>query len=360
MRDNSLIPIGEKVTAGIPITTDEAMCLLHTNDIIGVGMMADYVRKSFHGRKTYYSFITNLTYTNVCEMRCPICAFSCNPADDIAYTKTHDEIEQSVRKGVALGARDVHISGGLNPNLKIDWFEEMLRRIRNVDPDLYIVGFTAAECNYFAQINNMTVSDILSCMQEAGVQALPGGGAEIFSPSVRRRIAPNKLSSEQWLSVMKEAHLMGINTSATMLYNHLESDEDIIDHLDRIRELQNETGGFKTFIPLPYHDGNGALSISKRRLTGFDEAKIFALSRIFLQNVPHLKVLWMYVGEKMAQILLSYGADDLGAIRMNEKPAPIFGSSKADSGTEEHLVHLIRSAGFSPAKVGADYTRRKA
>jgi aminodeoxyfutalosine synthase len=346
--------IAEKVQAETPVDENDAMTMLTTTDIVELGLIADYVRRRVNGAKAYYGVNMNLNYTNVCELRCPLCAYSRDEGDADAFTLSLDEIEERVRHAVGFGIDEVHIVGGLNPALQLDYFIEMLRRIKREKPELYIVAFTATEYDYFARRSGMSIPELFRAMIDAGLGALPGGGAEIFDPGVRGRIAPRKISRARWLAVMREAHRAGLKTNATMLYNHIENPGHIADHLARIRELQNETGGFKTFVPLPFHAENTALAVEKQS-TGFDDVRIYATARIFLHNIPHLKGLWMYLGEKLAQVMLHFGVDDIGATYHYEKVVHAAGAMTEDVGSEERLRRIIENAGMTPVRATAAY-----
>ncbi|NTW78500.1 MAG: CofH family radical SAM protein, partial [Syntrophaceae bacterium] len=318
-RNSDLRTIAEKIIQGTPVSEADALTMLTTNDVMELGLMADAVKTKLHGDVAFYSVNMNLNYTNICELRCPLCAFSCSSGDANAYTYSIDDIESLVGNAVRAGIDEVHIVGGLNPELKIDYFEEMLRRIKGVKEDIFIVAFTAVEYDYFARINNLSLEEVFSRLIDAGLGALPGGGAEIFSPNVRNEIAPRKISGGRWLEVMRTAHKMGLKTNATMLYNHIEQPQDIVGHLANIRNLQDETSGFKTFVPLAFHEANTQVAAKRRETSGFQDIRIFSAARIFLHNVPHIKALWMYLGEKMAQVLLRFGADDMSGTYRNEK-----------------------------------------
>ncbi len=356
IEDTHLRRVAEKVEAGVPVSTDDALYMLETSSILDLGTMASHVRHAFHGNKTFYGVNMNLNYTNVCELRCPLCAFSCDQGDEKAYVMSMDQVRQKVTNAVAVGIDEVHIVGGLNPALELDYFEEMLRAIKQVKEDLHIVAFTAVEYDYFARLNNIPVEEVFTRLMEAGLGALPGGGAEIFEPSVRAKIAPKKIPASRWLEVMEIAHSLGLKTNATMLFNHLETNRHIVDHLAQIRNTQDKTGGFKTFVPLPFHEDNTEIHAKNRQITGYDIIRVYATSRIFLHNVPHLKGLWMYLGEKMAQVLLNFGVDDMGATYHYEKVVHSAGARTANYGSEEHLVRLIRSAGMEPVRTTAAYT----
>ena len=355
IRNRSLRAIAEKVLRSVPVNEDDARCMLTTTDILELGAIAHFVRHRLHGDTAYYGVNMNLNYTNICELRCPLCAFSRDEGDADAYVLSLDEIEARARAASLDGVDEVHIVGGLHPTLTLDYFEEVLRRIRNVIPGVFIVAFTAVEYDYFARANNMSVEDVLRRLIEAGVDALPGGGAEVFASGVREIIAPRKISGTRWLEIMRIAHALGLKTNATMLYNHRESVDDIVDHLFRIRGLQDETGGFKTFVPLVFHEENTRVSAKRRAPTGYDDVHIYATSRIVLHNVPHLKALWMYLGEKMAQVLLRFGVDDIGATYHNEKVVHAAGARTPDYGSETFLRRLIEDAQLAPKRTTAGY-----
>ncbi len=355
IKDSSLIPIANKVIAGTEASEEDVLAMLSTNDILGLGSIANFVRERLNGNRAYYGVNMNLNYTNICELRCPLCAFSCDKGDDKAYLYSLDEIEKRVKDAVAFGIDEVHIVGGLNPELKLEYFEEMLQRIKKVKPDIFIVAFTAAEFDYFSKLNNISLDEVFTRLIKAGLGALPGGGAEIFSQDLRDIIAPKKISGDRWLDIMRKAHSIGLKTNATMLYNHIENPADIVDHFTKLRNLQTETGGFKTFVPLPFHEDNTSIKSKRRESTGFDDIRIYSTARIFLHNIPHIKGLWMYLGEKMAQLMLSFGVDDIGATYHYEKVVHSAGAKTPNIGSEEFLKRLITDAGRIPVRTTALY-----
>ncbi len=355
IENKRLRSIAEKVCNHIPVSEDDARYMLDTSDILDLGAIAHRVRTTLHKDIAYYGVNTNLNYTNICELRCPLCAFSCDEGSPNAYLLSLDDIETRIRHAVSMGIDEVHIVGGIHPKLEIDYFEEMLRRIKKIDPGLFIVAFTAVEYDHFTKLNNLSLEEVFKRLMDAGLGALPGGGAEIFSRHVRDIIAPKKISGNRWLDIMRTAHTMGLKTNVTMLYNHKEGVEDIVDHLARIRRLQDETGGFKTFVPLPFHGKNTKIDAKRETTTGFDDIRIYAAARIFLHNVPHIKALWMYLGEKMAQVLLRFGVDDIGATYIDEKVVHAAGAGTPDYGTELFLQRLIVDAGLRPVRTSAGY-----
>jgi len=357
IQNKTLRRIAEKIAADIPIDEDDARYMLSTNDILDLGTIAHHIRTRLHGDKAYYGVNMNLNSTNICELKCPLCAFSKDEGEPGAYLMTLEDIKNNVAAAVKQGIDEVHIVGGVNPNLKLDYFVDMIRAIKEIKSDIFIVAFTAVEYDYFAGINDLPVETVFDRLIEAGVGALPGGGAEIFAPHIRERIAPKKISGKRWLEVMRIAHLKGLKTNVTMLYNHNETTDDIVDHLYNVRQLQNETNGFKTFVPLVFHEENTQIVAKRSEPTGFDDIRLFATARIYLHNVPHIKALWMYLGEKMAQVLLNFGVDDIGATYNNEKVVHAAGAQTADFGSEDHLRRLIENAGLKPVKTTAGYNR---
>ncbi len=356
-QDPILASIAAKVINQEPVDETDARYLLSTTSILELGTLAHFVRTRLHGPTTCYGVNMNLNYTNICELRCPLCAYSCNAGDDQAFVLSLDDIEQRVEDGVKAGIDEVHIVGGLNPELTIDYFEEMLHRIKRIKPDIFIVGFTAVEYDYFSRMNRISLEKVFQRLIAAGVNALPGGGAEIFSEGVRATIAPKKIPGSRWLEVMATAHRFGLKTNATMLYNHIEDVDDLVDHLFRIRRLQDETGGFKTFVPLLFHEEHTKVRARRPATTGFEDVRIYAASRIILHNVPHIKALWMYLGEKMAQVLLRFGADELGGTYINEQVVHAAGASTPVSGAEAHLRRLIEAADLVPKRTTAGYQK---
>ncbi|MEW6076305.1 MAG: CofH family radical SAM protein [Thermodesulfobacteriota bacterium] len=355
IQSRDLKSIARKVEEDRPISSADALTLLTASDILDLGAMAHHIRTRMHGRTTYYGVNRNLNYTNICELRCPLCAFSKDPGEEGAYLLSLDEIEKTVSRAVTDGLDEIHIVGGLHPDVTLDYAEEMIRTVRRVGPGLFIVAFTAVEYDYFAQKSGLPVEQVLKRLIAAGVNSLPGGGAEIFSPDIRSRIAPKKISGDRWLEVMRTAHHLGLKTNATMLYNHVESSGNIADHLLRIRKLQDETGGFKTFVPLRFHGANTGVR-EKRTVSGYDDIRVYATARIVLHNIPHIKGLWMYLGDKIAQVMQHFGVDDIGGTYHQEKVVHAAGAATPDYGSEPFLRRLIENAGFEPKRATAGYS----
>ena len=352
--NRDLRSIARKVEEQRPVSSADALTMLTCNDILDLGAMAHHIRTRLHGRTTYYGVNRNLNYTNVCVLRCPLCAFSKDPGEEGAFLLSLEEIERTVSAAVADGLDEIHIVGGLHPDLDLEYAEAMIKTVRRIGPRLFIVAFTAVEYDYFARKSGLPVETVLKRLIAAGVDSLPGGGAEIFSSDVRKRIAPKKISGDRWLEVMAVAHKLGLKTNATMLYNHLESSGNIADHLLRIRRLQDETGGFKTFVPLRFHGENTGIQ-EKTDSTGYNDIRVYATARIVLHNVPHIKGLWMYLGDKVAQVMQNFGVDDIGGTYHQEKVVHAAGAATPDYGSEPFLQRLIENAGFEPKRVTAGY-----
>jgi len=357
-RDPLLDRIADKVDGNSPLSEADALYLLRSPAIMEIGAMANQVRHRLHGDRAFYGVNLNLNYTNICELRCPLCAFSRDKGTPEAYTLSPADIETKVRSAVAGGIDEVHVVGGLNPELDLGYYEDMLKAIRRAGPDLYVVGFTATEYDSISRRQGLPLETVLNRFREAGVNALPGGGAEVFAPEVRAVIAPLKMPGTRWLEVMKAAHRAGLKSNATLLYGHIETPEQIVDHLARLRTLQDETGGFKAFVPLAFHPDNTAIRGTRTVESGFADIRLYATARLFLHNIPHLKALWMYLGEAMAQVLLDFGVDDIGSTYSDEKIVHAAGAATERSGSEAHLQRLIRTAGKVPVRTASDYKER--
>jgi len=353
--DKNLLAINEKVEMGIAVNDEDAIAMLSTNDIMGLSYIAHNIKKKLHGDTVFYGVNMNLNYTNICMLRCPLCAFSRDKNDTDAYVLSLDDIAAKVRQAGDID--EVHIVGGLHPDLPFSYYEDMLKTIKTIKPSIHIVAFTAVEYDYLSHKFNIPLDKLFQRFKNAGLGSIPGGGAEIFAPEVRATIAPKKISGKRWLEVMSIAHRNGIKTNATMLFNHIEKPEDIIDHMRQIRQLQEKTYGFKTFVPLVFHEEHTKIKAKQKDPTGYDLIRIYATARIYLHNVPHIKALWMYVGEKVAQVLLQCGVDDIGATYYDEKVVHSAGAKTPAWGSEPFLQHIIRDAGFTPMRVNASYVK---
>jgi aminodeoxyfutalosine synthase len=346
LRDAALEPIREKVLAGARLSFADGVALYRTHDLLGLGGLANHVRERLHGDAAYFVWNTHINHTNVCAATCDFCAFAARPGEARGYTMSLDDIFANVG-GLPAQVREVHIVGGLHPDLPWSYFTDMMRGIKRVRPDIHVKAFTAVEIFFFHRLYRMSVEQVLAELREAGLDSMPGGGAEIFAKATRDKIIRGKADAAQWLDVMRQAHRMGIPTNATMLYGHIESVEDRVDHLIRLRELQDETGGFVTFIPLAFQPWE-APAMRLPETTGFEDLKAIAVARLLLDNVPHVKSYWIMIGPRLAQVGLSFGADDIDGTVTEEKIAHDAGAPTAQSMTVHELVRLVREAGRRP------------
>jgi aminodeoxyfutalosine synthase len=298
--ETELKRIREKVEDGTRLTEEDALALYRSRDLLAVGEMADFANRRRNGDRVYFIVNRHINPTNICINRCRFCAFSKSKEEPLAYTMTMEEILKRAEEAQAQKATEIHIVGGLHPDLPFDFYLEMLRALRDGFPAMHVQAFTAVEIDYFAQISGLPLREVIARLKEAGLGSLPGGGAEIFAPEVRDRICPEKISGDRWLEVMEAVHSAGLKSNATMLYGHVEPIESRIDHMRRLRELQDRTGGFQSFIPLAFHPAN--TEIAKGSTTGVEDLLALAVGRLFLDNFAHVKAFWINVGAKLAQI----------------------------------------------------------
>jgi aminodeoxyfutalosine synthase len=345
-RDAALEPVREKVLQGRRLSAEDGVALYRTHDLLALGGLANHVREQRHGDAAYFVWNTHLNHTNVCAATCDFCAFAATRDEPRAYTMSLDDVFGQVEK-LPLQVREVHIVGGLHPDLPWAYFTDMMRGIKRVRPDIHLKAFTAVEIFFFHRLYRMSVEQVLAELKEAGLDSMPGGGAEIFAKETRDKIIRGKANAEQWLDVMRTAHRLGIPSNATMLYGHIESIEDRVDHLVRLRELQDETGGFVTYIPLAFQPWE-APAMKCPETTGFEDLKAIAVGRLMLDNFPHIKSYWIMIGARLAQVGLSFGADDIDGTVTEEKIAHDAGAPTPQVMTVHDLCRLIREAGRRP------------
>jgi aminodeoxyfutalosine synthase len=347
-QDTALERIREKVLAGTRLTPDDGLALYRTHDLLGLGWLANHVREKRHGDAAFFVWNTHINHTNVCVATCDFCAFAAKGGEPRAYTMALDEVIRSVAE-LPRQVREVHIVGGLHPELPWSYFIDMMHGIKGVRPDIHVKAFTAVEVFFFHRLYRMPIEQVLAELKEAGLDSMPGGGAEIFAKETRSRIIKGKADAAQWLEVMRTAHRLGIPSNATMLYGHVESLEDRVDHLLRLRDLQDETGGFVTFIPLAFQPWE-APAMNRPETTGFDDLKAIAVARLLLDNIPHVKSYWIMITPRLAQVGLSFGADDIDGTVTEEKIAHDAGASTPQVMSVHELVRLIREAGRRPVE----------
>ena len=348
-RRSEVADIFDKVLAGERITPGEGLRLLACRDLAVLGAMANVVRERLNGDRTYYVINRHINYSNVCVNACRFCAFSRRRGEAGAYEMGLEEIFRVAREGLADPITELHIVGGLHPELPFAFYEAMLRGLKALAPDVHLQALTAVEIAHIAEVGGLSVREALERLVEAGLGSIPGGGAEVFSPELRRELCPTKLSGENWLGVMRTAHELGLRSNATMLYGHVETPAQIVEHLDRLRALQDETGGFMAFIPLAFHPEHTALA-ELPAPTGRRDLQLMAVSRIYLDNFPHLKAFWIMLGLKLAQVSLSFGADDLDGTVVEERITHAAGARTPQAMTVAALRALIEEAGRTPVE----------
>ena len=345
--DPTLHPIYEKVQADERLSFEDGVRLYESQDINGVGYLANIVREQQNGNLAYYNFNQHIDYSNVCILhaRCHFCAFARKDIKtDGAWEMSVDEFLDKAMYSIDHGCTEIHSVGGLHPKLPFEYYLDMLRGLKERMPQVHLKFFTAVEIHHFSRIFKMSVEEILIALREVGLDSLPGGGAEIFAEETREKICPGKLSAEGWLEVHEIAHQLGIPTNATMLYGHLETNEDRVDHLIRLREQQDKSGGFVTFIPLAFHPENTRMDYLPST-SGLTDLQNIAVSRLLLDNFPHIKVYWIMTGLKTAQIALSFGADDIDGTVTEEKITHMAGADTPEAISAEDITQLIEEAG---------------
>jgi aminodeoxyfutalosine synthase len=356
LTDQRLKPIAGKVLGGERLSLDDGIALYRSPDLLAVGWLANHVREKRHGNVTYYNVNRHINPTNVCVAHCKLCAFGRDPNAPGAYNFALEEIYQRAEQGVREGATEFHIVGGLHPDLSFDYFLEMIRGLKQRCPGVHLKAFTMVEVGYFARIAKLSVKEVLVKLKEAGVDSLPGGGAEIFHPRVRKIICDHKVSGQMWLSIARQAHEIGLRSNATMLYGHVETEEERADHLVKLRELQDQTHGFVTFIPLAFHPENTALSHIPKT-TGYADLRNIAVARLLLDNFDHIKAYWIMLSPSIAQIALRFGANDLDGTVVEEKIYHDAGAVTSEFTSRNELERLIRAAGRVPVERDTAYNR---
>jgi len=362
----SLQKISDKVKAAERLSFEDGVALFQSTDLLAVGAMAHEVRQRLHGFRAFYALNLHLNPTNICTTRCEFCAFSRDIGDPDAYTLSLEEIEARVRRAITEGINEVHVVGGHNPELGLEYYLEMLRRIRKIngvshhspkmvtDP-IFIKAFSAPEIDFMSRRSGLPWTEVLQRLKKAGLDGMPGGGAEIFDAEVRGELCPDKISAEEWLGIHRVAHGLGIRTNATLLYGHIETAEQRVAHLLKLRELQDQTGGFLAFVPLAFNPRNSALK-GIQETSGFLDLKMLSISRLLLDNIPHIKAHGSATDLKFIQAALSFGADDIGGTNLQERVMREAGSRAPQGLSSEDLVRCIKDAGFQPCRVTSSYS----
>lgn len=354
LQDARLAQIQDKVLAGQRLDASDGIALFRSRDLLGKGRLADHVRRKRHGNKAFFVYNQHLNYTNVCTNRCRFCAFSKDDTENGAYTMSLQTVRDSLMARMDEPIRELHVVGGINPALPFHYYIDLIRTIKELRPEAAIKAFTAVEIDHFAAISEKPVASVIMDLKEAGLDMMPGGGAEVMSERVRKRLFPRKIGYARWLEVIETAHKCGIQSNATMLYGHIETIEERVAHLIRLRELQDRTGGFTAFIPLAFHSGNTGLS-DIPQTTAFDDLGSIVAARLLLDNFDHIKAYWVMIGEKLAQIALNFGADDLDGTIIEEKITHTAGATSAKGLTRNQMQHLITEAGFESVERDSFY-----
>jgi len=345
-------PIRDKVLNGERLSEEEALRLLEARDLAAVGALANHVREKRHGDLTFYNRNVHLNPTNVCVASCKFCSFA-RPDDKHAsegYTMSLDQAVEHVLSRRPLGITEVHIVSGLHPDLPWDFYLETIARLRKAWPELHIKAYTAVELHFFAEKFGKSYGQVLGELKAAGLTTIPGGGAEIFAPRVRRKICDDKATADQWLEVHRTAHRLGIKSNATMLYGHIERLDERVDHMARLRRLQDETGGFQVFIPLAFHPEHNMIGKAFPKPTGYDGLRTYAVARLYLDNFDHVKAYWISLGERLAQTSLSFGVDDVDGTVLEERIYHMAGATTPQALSEAQLHRMIRLAGRVPVE----------
>jgi aminodeoxyfutalosine synthase len=353
---NRLDEIRAKVEAGRRLSVDDGLALEASDDLLALGEMANLVRERRNGNFAYYNVNTHINPTNVCVFKCDFCAFRADLNDPRGYVMDRGQILERAGQAHARGATELHIVGGLHHKLPFDYYVDVVRWIRDAYPEIHLKAYTAVEIEFFAQIARTSIEQVLRRLVDAGLGSLPGGGAEIFHPEVREEICGAKASTETWLEVHRTAHRLGLHSNATMLYGHIEKPRHRIDHLIRLRELQDETGGFQTFIPLAFHPDHSRMDDIPRP-SGVMDLKTMAISRLMLDNFPHIKAYWVMLGIKTAQVALAFGADDIDGTVVHEKIYHEAGAETPQEVSVEEIRRLIAEAGRVPVERDTLYHR---
>lgn len=340
--------ISTKVEAGERLTFEDGQRLFDCPEPLAVGALANSVRTRLHGNKAFYVINQHVNYTNVCINGCTFCAYQREEGQEGGFVLTKEDVLSKI-DSAGLTPREIHIVGGCHPKLPLAYFEDILSAIKERLPSVVLKCFTAVEIAHFARLEETTTKDVLARLNKAGLDMLPGGGAEIFEPSVREQICPRKSTAEEWKAIHEEAHSLGMKTNCTMLFGHVESRDNRLDHLIQLRESQDRGGGYTCFIPLPFLTENSQLNI-EAPLTGLEELRTIAVSRLMLDNIPHIKAYWVMLGVKQAQAALKFGADDFDGTVVEEKIGHEAGATSQQGMTMNELEEMIRGCGCTPVE----------
>ncbi len=352
--DKRIEPVYSKVINKTRLSKQDGISLFETFDLTGIGMMANIVRQRINSNKAFYVYNQHLNYTNICSNRCLFCAYAKDKGDDGSYCFSLDDITKALMDRIEEPVNELHIVGGLNPELGFDYFTDLLEKVKKIRPNASIKAFTCVEIDYLSKLSNLSIAETIEKLKLAGLDMMPGGGAEVLSKRVHKKLFKKKIDRDRWLEIVEKVHNAGIKTNATMLYGHIETIEERVDHLISLRDVQDRTGGFSAFIPLAFHSENTRLS-ELPPTTAIDDLKNIAIARLMLDNFDHIKAYWVMIGEKLAQVALSYGADDLDGTIIEEKITHTAGAKSAKGLTKEQMENMIIEAGFLPIQRDSFY-----
>ncbi len=349
VKNAGLGDILEKVEAGERLSVADGVRLYENPELLAVGFLANRVRERKNGNNAYFIYNQHINYSNICTNLCKFCAFGKDKDSDLAYEMGVEEVREKVRARLDEPITEIHMVGGIHPDLPYSYYIDLLRVIKEERPEVHIQAFTCVEIAHLAEISGLGVAKVLEDLKRAGLGSIPGGGAEVFSPRIRELTCEKKLSGAGWIEVAQTAHRQGLHTNATMLYGHIETLGERVEHLDMLRRAQDETGGFLAFIPLAFHPKNTELS-TLANTSGIDDLKNIAVARLFLDNFPHIKAYWVMIGQKLSQVALSYGADDVDGTVKEEIITHMAGAETEQALSRNQLLRLIREAGRTPVE----------
>jgi len=352
--DERLGPIFAKVRQGSRLSKEDGICIYKTRDLMGLGRIANYARKVRHGQKAFYVYNQHLNYTNVCKNRCRFCAYAKDEGQTGAYLWSMADVEKQLMDRIEEPVQELHIVGGLNEALTFDYFIDLLQTVKRIRPNAAVKAFTCVEIDYLSRLSGLSLEQTVARLKAAGLDMMPGGGAEVLNSRVHDELFPKKIDHKRWLEIVETVHRAGIKTNATMLYGHIETPEERVDHLMALREVQGKTRGFSAFIPLAFHSENTQLN-DLPPTTAMDDLKNVAAARLMLDNFDHIKAYWVMIGEPLAQVALNFGADDLDGTIIEERITHTAGAKSAKGLTQDQMEEMIRAAGFEPVQRDSFY-----
>lgn len=353
---NTLDKIEQKILNNERLTKQDGLALFASNDLARIGYLADLVRKRISGDYVYYNVNCHLNLTNICTALCDFCAFGCESTDKKAYAMTMEQIYNKVANACKdPNMKNLHIVSGLHPDWPFSYYVDIIKMLKKEFPQLHLKGFTGVEITHFAKISGKSIREVLQELKDAGIEAMPGGGAEILNDRIRQKLCPNKATAQEWLEVSRTAHQLGIKTNASMLYGHIETIEERVDHLITLRNLQDETGGIQTFICFPFHPANTKLGKTVHRTNVWDDLKTMAICRLMLDNIHNIKAYWVMLTLPIAQLALGFGANDVDGTISEEKIMHDAGANSPKALTRDNLINLIKQTGRIPAECDCNF-----